>query len=213
MNDNDNSIASVLRDIADQASPPRLSADAAWRAGRRRRWAPVAAAAAVTAAAAALIPLAALGGTLAHPAPSAANTRHRPAPGEASYLSAGLTVIFLQWRPGTGDAISGTLTMDSPAGTAPAERLSTRHWPFTGTLSAGKLTLTNGSVTTHATIRGGTLTLYLGSLPYHTLTPAGLTRYNAAVAALQTDIGDANTAARAAQREQARASASAKPSP
>jgi hypothetical protein len=37
MNDPDRPITTALRDLADQAAPPRIRADAAWRAGRRRR--------------------------------------------------------------------------------------------------------------------------------------------------------------------------------
>jgi hypothetical protein len=58
-------IAEALREIADQAGAPRPMADAAWRAGRRRRLAALTASA-VTAsavlAAAVLVPLAARGG-------------------------------------------------------------------------------------------------------------------------------------------------------
>jgi hypothetical protein len=37
MTDSDHPITTALRDLADQAAPPRLLADATWRAGRRRR--------------------------------------------------------------------------------------------------------------------------------------------------------------------------------
>jgi hypothetical protein len=54
MSDPDHPITTALRDLADQAAPPRFRVDAAWRAGRRRRRAaiiapPVAMAAAVAA--------------------------------------------------------------------------------------------------------------------------------------------------------------------
>lgn len=70
-------IAEALREIADQAGAPRPMADAAWRAGRRRRLAALTASA-VTAAAvlagAVLLPLAAHGGPAApasQPGPAA----------------------------------------------------------------------------------------------------------------------------------------------
>jgi hypothetical protein len=47
-------IATALHDLADQAAPPRIRVDAAWRAGRRRRWAVVTAVAGGGAAVAAL---------------------------------------------------------------------------------------------------------------------------------------------------------------
>jgi hypothetical protein len=172
--------------------------------------------------AAVLVPLAVLGAP-AHPAPGpaspwTASTRQRPpSPGPASYLSTnGLTVVFVQWQPGPGDVISGTLTLDSPVGTAPDERVSSRRWSFTGTLSDGNVTLTRASTTVHGTVSSGTLTLQLASndgRQLRTLTSADLAQYNAAVAAVRTRIGDDNAVARAAQREQARALASAKPSP
>jgi hypothetical protein len=37
MSNSDHPIASALRELADQAAPPRILVDAAWRAGRRRR--------------------------------------------------------------------------------------------------------------------------------------------------------------------------------
>jgi hypothetical protein len=50
MNDPDNQITTALRDLADQASAPRINVDAAWRAGRRRRRAVVITPAAMAAA-------------------------------------------------------------------------------------------------------------------------------------------------------------------
>ena len=86
MNEPDDLITTALRDLARQAAPPRLSAEALWRTGRRRRWAAIttaAAGAAAATAAAALVPLAVLSGP-SHPAPSAPVTSsagtHRPAP-------------------------------------------------------------------------------------------------------------------------------------
>jgi hypothetical protein len=70
-------IRTALRDLAGQAAPPRFSADAAWRAGRRSRWAAMTAWVAGAAAVAALVPLAVL------TAPS------RPAPGLPLAGSAG----------------------------------------------------------------------------------------------------------------------------
>jgi hypothetical protein len=71
MSDPDNPITIALRDMAEQAAPPHLRIDAAWRAGRRRRRAAVTtsvAGAAAAVAAAVLVPLALLGAP-AHPAP------------------------------------------------------------------------------------------------------------------------------------------------
>jgi len=57
----DHPITTALRDLADQAAPPRILVDAAWRAGRRRRWAaigiPAVAMAAALAAVAAASPV------------------------------------------------------------------------------------------------------------------------------------------------------------
>ncbi len=80
MSDPDNPITIALRDMAEQAAPPRLRIDAAWRAGRRRRWAAIttsAAGAAAAAAAAVLVPLALLS-VPAHPAPGTSG--HPPPP-------------------------------------------------------------------------------------------------------------------------------------
>jgi hypothetical protein len=41
MSDPEHLITTVLCDLADQAAPPRIQVDAAWRAGRRRRWAAI----------------------------------------------------------------------------------------------------------------------------------------------------------------------------
>ena len=71
MNEPDDLITTALRDLARQAAPPRLSAEALWRTGRRRRWGSITAAAAGAAAAtaaAALVPLAVLSAP-SHPAP------------------------------------------------------------------------------------------------------------------------------------------------
>jgi hypothetical protein len=81
MTEPDTHITIALRDLADQAAPPRLNADALWRAGRRRRWAAITTSAAAAAAAAVLVPLAVLS-VPAHPAPGPALTgpamAHRP---------------------------------------------------------------------------------------------------------------------------------------
>ncbi len=69
MSESDHVIGAALRELADEATPPRLNAGALWRAGRRRRWAAITTSIAGAAAAAALIPLAVLG-TLAQPAPT-----------------------------------------------------------------------------------------------------------------------------------------------
>jgi hypothetical protein len=73
----DHIIGTALRELADEATPPRLNAGALWRAGRRRRWAAITASAAGAAAAAALIPLALLG-VLAAPGPGPAITHPLP---------------------------------------------------------------------------------------------------------------------------------------
>jgi len=69
MNEYDDLITAALRDLAGQAAPARLSADAAWRAGRRRRWAAITASVAGAAAAAVLVPLAVVLSAPTHPAP------------------------------------------------------------------------------------------------------------------------------------------------
>jgi hypothetical protein len=56
----DSPLTIALRDLADQAAPPRLRIEAAWRTGRRRRWAAITGSvvgAAGVAAAAVLVPL------------------------------------------------------------------------------------------------------------------------------------------------------------
>jgi hypothetical protein len=83
MNEHDELIRTALRDLAGQAASPHFSADVAWRAGRRRRWAAMTAWVAGAAAVAALVPLAFLSGP-SRPAPGlplagSAGT-HRPAP-------------------------------------------------------------------------------------------------------------------------------------
>jgi hypothetical protein len=55
MSDPEHPITTALRDLADQAAPPRLPIDATWRAGRRQRRAAVGAAAVATAAALAAV--------------------------------------------------------------------------------------------------------------------------------------------------------------
>jgi hypothetical protein len=77
MNEHDELIRTALRDLAGQAAPPRFSADVAWRAGRRRRWATMTAWVAGAAAVAALVPLAVL------------SVPSRPAPGVPIAGSAG----------------------------------------------------------------------------------------------------------------------------
>jgi hypothetical protein len=83
MNEQDDLITIALRDLADQAAPPRLSSDALWRAGRRRRAAAITTSAAGAAAAVALVPLVLLG-TPTHPAPApppaGSSTPYRPPP-------------------------------------------------------------------------------------------------------------------------------------
>jgi hypothetical protein len=78
----DDRIITALRDLADQAAPPRLSVDAAWSAGRRRRWAAISGAAVAMAAAIATVvavsplltsPAARGGGKTDHPAYPAAS--------------------------------------------------------------------------------------------------------------------------------------------
>jgi hypothetical protein len=74
-------IADALREIADQAGAPRPMADAAWRAGRRRRLAALTASAVTAAAvlaAAVLLPLAAQGGR-PHGQPSPPASQQGPA--------------------------------------------------------------------------------------------------------------------------------------
>lgn len=69
MSEPDHIIGTALRELADEATPPRLDAGALWRAGRRRRRAAITTSVAGAAAAAALIPLAILG-VVANPAPA-----------------------------------------------------------------------------------------------------------------------------------------------
>jgi hypothetical protein len=98
MNEPDNPITIALREIAAQAAPPRLSADAAWRAGRRRRWAAMAVSAATVTAAAVLVPLAVRGVTAAAPTSPAA------APGgtmltETTSSPAGTMTVQVRYQP------------------------------------------------------------------------------------------------------------------
>jgi hypothetical protein len=79
MSEPDHIIGTALRELADEATPPRLNAGALWRAGRRRRWAAITTSVA-GAAAAALIPLAIVG-ALAKPGPTLGPaSTHRPPP-------------------------------------------------------------------------------------------------------------------------------------
>ena len=70
MNEPGELIADALREIADQAAAPRPMADAAWRAGHRRRHLSVIATSAVIAAAAITIAVAVSLGTAAGPGPA-----------------------------------------------------------------------------------------------------------------------------------------------
>lgn len=79
MSEPDHIISTALRELADQATAPRLNADALWRAGRRRRWAAITTSVAGAAAAAALIPLAMLSAlSQPGPAPGPASTYRLP---------------------------------------------------------------------------------------------------------------------------------------
>jgi hypothetical protein len=69
MSEPDHGIGTALRELADEATPPRLDTGALWRAGRRRRRAAITTSVAGVAAAAALVPLA-IFGALAKPAPT-----------------------------------------------------------------------------------------------------------------------------------------------
>lgn len=76
-------IADALREMAAQAGAPRPMADAAWRAGRRRRLAALTASALAGAAAivaAVLLPLAAYGGPAHEKPPSRPASQQSPAP-------------------------------------------------------------------------------------------------------------------------------------
>lgn len=88
MSEPDHIIGTALRELADEATYPRLSADALWRVGRRRRWSAITTSVAGAAAAAALIPLVLLG-ALGNPAPA-------PGRGPASYGSVLLPIQFRQ---------------------------------------------------------------------------------------------------------------------
>jgi hypothetical protein len=83
MTELDGIVTTALRDLAEQAAPPRLNAGALWRAGRRRRWAAITAPVAAVAAVAVLVPLAVLSAP-AHPVPGPAligsGSTHRPPP-------------------------------------------------------------------------------------------------------------------------------------
>jgi hypothetical protein len=102
MNEPDNPITHALREIAAQAGPPGLSADAAWRAGRRRRLAAMAAAAAAITAAAVLVPLAVhgvLGGTAAAPTSPAAVPGVVTTLSETTSSPAGTMTVQVRFRP------------------------------------------------------------------------------------------------------------------
>lgn len=77
MSKSDQMIGVALRELADEATSPRLNTGALWRAGRRRRLAAVTTSVAGAAAAAALIPLALLG-VMANPAPAPVRTHQLP---------------------------------------------------------------------------------------------------------------------------------------
>jgi preprotein translocase subunit SecD len=97
----DQLIAGALRDIAAEAGLPRPVADAAWRAGRRRRLATVAASAASVAGAIALalavvLPLAAAPGPASPPVPSArlvSITLSPTTPARADVLAAAAQIL------------------------------------------------------------------------------------------------------------------------
>jgi hypothetical protein len=78
MNGDNERIGAALREMAEQAGPPRLDPGAAWRAGRRRRLAALTASAGSMATAAALVPLLLLG-VLTGPAQPGKVKQLRPA--------------------------------------------------------------------------------------------------------------------------------------
>jgi hypothetical protein len=81
----DSPLTIALRDLADQAAPPRLRIEAAWRTGRRRRWTAITGSvvgAAGVAAAAVLVPLTLLSapthpGLPTNPAAAGSASTHR----------------------------------------------------------------------------------------------------------------------------------------
>jgi hypothetical protein len=98
MNEPDNPITIALREIAEQADPPGLSADAAWRAGRRRRWAAMAGSAATVAAAAVLVPLAVRGVIAAAPTTPAAASGAVTTLTETTSSPAGTMTVQVRYR-------------------------------------------------------------------------------------------------------------------
>jgi hypothetical protein len=144
--------------------------------------------------------------------------------GPAAYLHADPgEVVFIQWQQSSSGQLQGTVTEDQVSGTAPNETISASSAPFTGNANGSSVSLTLHSLlgfaaTLVGTLSGNTLALQVpqsgGTIRQQTFAAAGVSSFNAAVAALRGRVHRVNVQAAAAlvrQRQRAaRAAAAAK---
>jgi outer membrane murein-binding lipoprotein Lpp len=143
----------------------------------------------------------------------------RRSSGPQTYVSSGPThVVLVEWQSAS-TGIDGTFTVDTVAGTAPAESVSVQSVPFTGAITGSSMTLTfdedflGGTKTLYATLGGSTLTINVlssgGAIQSGTLHSSNTQAYNAAVAALHKSISQTNARVTAEEQAQARQQADA----
>lgn len=136
--------------------------------------------------------------------------------GPAAYLRTGTSgVAFIQWQESSSGHLQGTILDDQVTGTAPSQTVSVSSAPFTGNVNGSSVSLTFSgyfgiSASIVGTISGSTLTLQIpqsgGTIRQETFSAAGVSSFNAAVAALRGRIHRANVlAALALARQRQRA--------
>jgi len=140
--------------------------------------------------------------------------------GPAYYLASDSNnVLLVQWSAPQNGQASGSITYDSPTGTAPSETLSVQTVPVNVTINGSSVTLKptgldallGGSVT--GALGGGSLTITTppngssGEIQSGTLASSRASAYNAALAALRKGINKQNAVALAEQQAQQQAQA------
>jgi len=132
----------------------------------------------------------------------------------AFYMASGSGFVSLvQWQPPVNGESHGTVTDDEPTGTLPDQTLNVTNVPVNVTINGSQVTLTpTGLYALSGTVIDGslgsdglTITSAPGSngtISAGTLPPSTAAAYNAAVAALRKNIGQANATALAQQQAQ-----------
>jgi hypothetical protein len=136
--------------------------------------------------------------------------------GPSYYLAGNSTsVLLIEWSAPQNGQAAGTITYDTPTGSAPGETLDVQTVPVKVTLNGSEVTFTltglaqflgGGSLT--GTLTGGGLQITMppdaatGQIQSGTLASSTTSAYNAAVKALQHAIGAQNNAAQAEQQQQ-----------